>query len=104
MIVFGDLNHIALKRLIFFQKIIISELVGVKGVEFGMTMGDIVGDNLDLQNQLTKLSQRSVFPGITSLVTTMLTFKQIETNSLMKLLRGYMDHQTMLLYMVMFIL
>ena len=48
MIVFGDPQPYNLEEVDFFSENIISELVGIKGVEFGMTMGDIVGDNLDL--------------------------------------------------------
>ena len=48
MIVFGDPQPYSLEEVDFFSENIVSELVGVKGVEFGMTMGDIVGDNLDL--------------------------------------------------------
>ena len=48
MIVFGDPQPYSLEEVYFFSENIVSELVGVKGVEFGMTMGDIVGDNLDL--------------------------------------------------------
>ena len=48
MIVFGDPQPYDLEQVDFFSENIVSELVGVKDVEFGMTMGDIVGDNLDL--------------------------------------------------------
>ena len=48
MIVFGDPQPYSLEEVDFFSENIVSELVGLKGIEFGMTMGDIVGDNLDL--------------------------------------------------------
>ena len=46
MIVFGDPQPYNLEEVDFFSENIISELVGIKGVEFGMTMGDIVGETL----------------------------------------------------------
>ena len=48
IIVFGDPQPYNLEEVDFFSENIVSELVGINGVEFGMTMGDIVGDNLDL--------------------------------------------------------
>ena len=54
MIVFGDPQPYNLEEVDFFSENIVSELVGIKGVEFGMTMGDIVGDNLDLLNPINQ--------------------------------------------------
>ena len=54
MIVFGDPQPYNLEEVDFFSENIISELVNIKGVEFGMTMGDIVGDNLDLLNPINQ--------------------------------------------------
>jgi len=52
--VFGDPQPYNLEEVDFFSENIVSELVGIKGVEFGMTMGDIVGDNLDLLNPINQ--------------------------------------------------
>lgn len=48
ILVFGDPQPYSMEEVDFFHKGIVSELTGVKGVDFGISMGDLVGDNLDL--------------------------------------------------------
>ena len=62
MIVFGDPQPYSLEEVDFFSENIVSELVGVKGVEFGMTMGDIVGDNLDLLEPINQAVSKIGIP------------------------------------------
>tara|TARA_Y100001958_G_scaffold10311_1_gene6354 strand:- start:10476 stop:12140 length:1665 start_codon:yes stop_codon:yes gene_type:complete len=62
MIVFGDPQPYSLEEVDFFSENIVSELVAVKGVEFGMTMGDIVGDNLDLLEPINQAVSKIGIP------------------------------------------
>lgn len=48
MVVFGDPQPYNIEQIDFLADDIISELIGKHELEFGITMGDIVGDNLDL--------------------------------------------------------
>jgi hypothetical protein len=48
MLVFGDPQPYNEKEMDYFYRGIVKELEGVKGVEFGLSLGDLVGDNLDL--------------------------------------------------------
>ena len=48
MVVFGDPQPYNIEMIDFLSDDIISELIGKHNLKFGMTMGDIVGDNLDL--------------------------------------------------------
>ncbi|MGV8091195.1 MAG: calcineurin-like phosphoesterase C-terminal domain-containing protein [Mangrovibacterium sp.] len=48
ILVFGDPQPYTEEEVDFFRRGIISELINVKDVEFGISMGDLVGDNLDL--------------------------------------------------------
>ncbi|MFO7370951.1 MAG: calcineurin-like phosphoesterase family protein [Bacteroidales bacterium] len=48
VLVFGDPQPYSPEEVSYFHKGIISELKGVQGVDFGISMGDLVGDNLDL--------------------------------------------------------
>lgn len=48
MLVFGDPQPYTQQEIDFFYHGIISELTGVRGIDFGLSMGDLVGDNLDL--------------------------------------------------------
>jgi hypothetical protein len=47
MVVFGDPQPYSLEQIDFLAEDVVSELIGRTDLEFGMTMGDIVGDNLD---------------------------------------------------------
>ncbi len=48
ILVFGDPQPYNLDEVDFFSRGIVSEVTGVNDVEFGISMGDLVGDNLDL--------------------------------------------------------
>ena len=48
ILVFGDPQPYTKEEVDFFYRGIVSELVNVKGVSFGLSLGDLVGDDLDL--------------------------------------------------------
>ena len=48
MLVFGDPQTYSMEEIKFFHEGIISELKDVKDVDMGLSLGDLVGDNLDL--------------------------------------------------------
>jgi hypothetical protein len=54
MLVFGDPQPYTLEEVDFFHQGIVSELTHVQGIEFGITLGDLVGDNLDLHPEYIK--------------------------------------------------
>ncbi|MEL7119834.1 MAG: calcineurin-like phosphoesterase family protein [Bacteroidota bacterium] len=54
MVVFGDPQPYNIDMIDFLSDDIISELIGKHELEFGITMGDIVGDNLDLFSPLNQ--------------------------------------------------
>jgi hypothetical protein len=54
MLVFGDPQPYTLQEVDYFAKGIVSELEGVKNVAFGLSMGDIVGNDPDLFNPYIK--------------------------------------------------
>jgi hypothetical protein len=48
MLVFGDPQPYTEREVDFFDRDIVDELVGASGFRFGITLGDLVGDDLDL--------------------------------------------------------
>lgn len=54
MVVFGDPQPYNIEQVDFLSDDIIVELIGRDDLEFGMTMGDIVGDDLDLFSPLNQ--------------------------------------------------
>lgn len=54
ILVFGDPQPYSLTQVDYLANDIIKELIGVEGVAFGITMGDIVGDDLDLFQPLNE--------------------------------------------------
>ncbi|MGQ8337371.1 calcineurin-like phosphoesterase C-terminal domain-containing protein [Sunxiuqinia sp. A32] len=62
MLVFGDPQPYSKKEVDFFAKGIVSELEGVEGVSFGLSMGDLVGDNLNLFQPYKEAVQRIGIP------------------------------------------
>lgn len=54
MVVFGDPQPYNIEQIDFLADDIISELIGKHDLEFGMTMGDIVGDDLNLFSPLNQ--------------------------------------------------
>ena len=51
-LIFGDPQPYSIRQIDYLANDVVSELVGVDSVEFGMTMGDIVGDSLALFDEL----------------------------------------------------
>lgn len=54
MVVFGDPQPYNIEQVDFVAEDIVLELIGRSDLEFGMTMGDIVGDDLDLFSPLNQ--------------------------------------------------
>lgn len=50
VLIFGDPQPYTEQQVDFFSRGIISEVEGIEGVTFGLSLGDLVGDNLDLFN------------------------------------------------------
>lgn len=57
-LVFGDPQPYTLEEIDHFSRGIIDELAGVNGVRFGLSLGDLVGDNLDLHNPYIEAVRR----------------------------------------------
>lgn len=62
MVVFGDPQPYSIEQIDFLSEDIIAELVNAQGLEFGITMGDIVGDNLDLFSPLNQAVSKIGIP------------------------------------------
>ncbi|MCG8374642.1 MAG: metallophosphoesterase, partial [Balneolales bacterium] len=62
MVVFGDPQPYSLEQVDFLAEDVITELVDAQGLEFGMTMGDIVGDDLDLFSPLNQAVSKIGIP------------------------------------------
>ncbi len=62
MLVFGDPQPYNIEQVDFFAEDIVQELINVKGLEFGMTMGDIVGDDLELFSPLNQAVSKIGIP------------------------------------------
>jgi hypothetical protein len=62
MVVFGDPQPYSLEDIDFIAEDIVQELVGHKDLEFGMTMGDIVGDNLTFFSPLNRVISKVGIP------------------------------------------
>lgn len=54
MLVFGDPQPYTEEEVDYFDRDIVDELVGAEGYEFGITLGDIVGNDLDLFEPYSK--------------------------------------------------
>lgn len=48
MLVFGDPQAYTSQEMAFFNRAIVDEVVGINGVAFGLSLGDLVGDDLSL--------------------------------------------------------
>jgi hypothetical protein len=53
-LIFGDPQVYSLEEIDYFSRGVVSELEGVENISFGLTMGDLVGDDLDLFAPLIK--------------------------------------------------
>ncbi|XOV91794.1 MAG: calcineurin-like phosphoesterase C-terminal domain-containing protein [Bacteroidota bacterium] len=62
MIVFGDPQPYNIEQIDFFAEDIIAELIDHDELEFGMTMGDIVGDDLNLFSPLNQAVSKLGIP------------------------------------------
>ncbi|MCG8701349.1 MAG: calcineurin-like phosphoesterase family protein, partial [Bacteroidales bacterium] len=62
IVVFGDPQPYNIQQIDFLADDIIAELIGKKNLKFGMTMGDIVGDDLDLFSPLNQAVSKIGIP------------------------------------------
>jgi len=62
MLVFGDPQPYSLEEIGFFDKAVVEEVKGIKNIEFGLSMGDLVGDNLSLFNPYIDAVKRVGIP------------------------------------------
>ncbi len=62
MVVFGDPQPYNIEQVDFFAEDIVTELIGRTDLEFGITMGDIVGDDLDLFSPMNQAVSKIGIP------------------------------------------
>ncbi|MEM7106806.1 MAG: calcineurin-like phosphoesterase C-terminal domain-containing protein [Bacteroidota bacterium] len=62
MVIFGDPQPYNLEEVDFLFEDVITELIGSDDLEFGMTMGDIVGDDLDLFSPINQAVSKIGIP------------------------------------------
>ncbi len=62
MVVFGDPQPYSLEQIDFLAEDVISELIDAQNLEFGMTMGDIVGDSLNFFSPLNQAVSKIGIP------------------------------------------
>jgi hypothetical protein len=61
-LIFGDPQPYTLEEVDFFARGVVKEVEGIKGVAFGLSMGDLVGNNPDLFNPYIKAVQKIGIP------------------------------------------
>ncbi|WP_048922794.1 calcineurin-like phosphoesterase C-terminal domain-containing protein [Rufibacter radiotolerans] len=61
-LLFGDPQPYSQEEVDFFAKGVVSEVEGVKNVAFGLSLGDLVGDNLNLMNPYITAVQKVGIP------------------------------------------
>ncbi|WP_439488812.1 calcineurin-like phosphoesterase C-terminal domain-containing protein [Algoriphagus sp.] len=61
-LIFGDPQPYTLEEVDFFDRGIVSEVVGIQDVEFGLSLGDLVGDDLDLFSPYAKAVSKVGLP------------------------------------------
>ena len=61
-LIFGDPQPYTLQEIDFFKRGIISEVEGLKNVPFGLSLGDLVGNDLDLFNPYIEAIQKVGIP------------------------------------------
>lgn len=61
-LVFGDPQPYTLEEIDYFSRGIVKEVEGIKGISFGLSLGDLVGDNLDLHNPYIDAVQKVGIP------------------------------------------
>ncbi len=62
ILVFGDPQPYTLEEMEFFRQAVVSEVLGVQGVAFGISLGDLVGDDLDLFSPYKKTVRQIGIP------------------------------------------
>lgn len=62
MVVFGDPQPYNIRQVDFFAEDIVTELIGRTDLEFGITMGDIVGDDLELFSPINQAVSKIGIP------------------------------------------
>lgn len=62
ILVFGDPQPYTQQEVDFFEKDIVNEVVGIKNVAFGLSLGDLVGDDLSLHNPYIKAVKKVGLP------------------------------------------
>ncbi len=61
-LVFGDPQPYTLEEVAYFAKGVVAEVEGIKNVSFGISLGDLVGDALDLHNPYIKAIKKVGIP------------------------------------------
>ncbi|MDA3614920.1 calcineurin-like phosphoesterase C-terminal domain-containing protein [Polluticaenibacter yanchengensis] len=61
-LIFGDPQPYTLEEIEYFAKGVVSEVEGIKNVQFGLSLGDLVGDALDLHNPYIQATQKVGIP------------------------------------------
>jgi hypothetical protein len=61
-LIFGDPQPYTMEQIEFFSRGIVSEVEGIKDVAFGLSLGDLVGDNLDLHQPYVKAVKKVGLP------------------------------------------
>lgn len=61
-LVFGDPQPYSLEQLDFFDRGVVKEVEGIDGIDFGISLGDIVGDNPDLFTPYSKVISKVGVP------------------------------------------
>jgi hypothetical protein len=61
-LIFGDPQPYTIEEVDYFARGIVAELEGVENVEFGLSLGDLVGNDLDLFNPYIKAVQKVGIP------------------------------------------
>jgi hypothetical protein len=62
MLVFGDPQPYTLEEVGYFDKAVVEEVAGIKGIAFGLSMGDLVGNDLSLFNPYIEAVKRVGLP------------------------------------------
>lgn len=62
MLVFGDPQPYTLEEVGYFDKAVVSEVAGIKNIAFGLSMGDLVGNDLSLFNPYIEAVKRIGIP------------------------------------------
>jgi len=61
-LIFGDPQPYTMEEVDYYAKGIVSEVAGIKNVSFGISLGDLAGDNLDLHSPYIEATKRVGIP------------------------------------------